>query len=179
VLLDRVAEQLLVLRCQLGDEQAFEQIVASYGSRLRYYLLKLLGSRDAADDVLQDVWLDVYRGIPRLRDPAAFRSWIYRIARNRAYRLMRRSNRYQPLGDNEELATDDNEFTAEDAQCIHEAIETLSAEHRDVLLLRFIENLSYAEIADIAGCSQGTVKSRIHYAKQVLRRTIEEESKND
>ena len=178
-MLDRLAEQLLVMRCQLGDEQAFEQIVAEYDSRLRYYLLKLVGSRDAADDLLQDVWLDVYRGIPRLRDPTAFRAWIYRIARDRAYRLIRRSHRHQPLFDDQDYAAEDHEFTEEDASCIHEAIETLSAEHRDVLLLRFIEDLSYAEIAEIAGCSQGTVKSRIHYAKQMLRRTIEEESKDD
>jgi RNA polymerase sigma-70 factor (ECF subfamily) len=174
---DHLAEQLLVLRCQVGDERAFEQIVAAYSSRLRYYLVKLIGNREAADDVLQDVWFDAYRGIRRLHDPTAFRAWIYRIARDRAYRLLRRARPQRRLVETEDLATGetDVEFTEEDAEQIHQALDTLSPEHCEVLLLRFIEELSYDEIASATRCSVGTVKSRIHYAKQKLRQTIEKE----
>jgi DNA-directed RNA polymerase specialized sigma24 family protein len=59
----QLRERILVSRCQAGDERAFEEIVSTYGPRLRYYLLKQLGSPEAADDVLQEVWLDVYRGV--------------------------------------------------------------------------------------------------------------------
>ena len=90
LLRDRLAEQLLILRCQVGDKDAFEQVVAAYSSRLRYYLLKLLNSRDTADEVLQDVWLDVYRGIRRLRDPSAFRSWVYSLRKTDASTTDRR-----------------------------------------------------------------------------------------
>lgn len=178
---DRLAEQLLVLRCQVGDEHAFEQIVAAYSSRLRYYLLKLLGCRDVAEDVLQDVWLDVYRGIRRLRDPSAFRAWLYRIARDRAYRVLRSTRPQRQLIEHEDLATshEDADFTEDDAEQVHKALDKLSPEHREILLFRFIDDLSYSEIATATRCSVGTVKSRIHYAKQMLRRAIEEEWDDD
>ena len=80
---DGLDEYLLVVRCQAGHEIALEEIVRGYSNRLRYYLLKLLGNRDAAEDTAQDVWLDVYQRVVQLRDPSAFRLWFYRIARER------------------------------------------------------------------------------------------------
>lgn len=174
---DGLDEYLLIVRCQAGDEIAFEEIVRAYGSRLRYYLLKLLGKREVAEDTAQDVWLDVYRGVVRLRDPGAFRPWFYRIARDRAFRVLRKQRSFQPLVD-EDLAEEfeDQDFDAEDARRIHDALDTLSVEHREVLLLRFIEQASYEDICAIIGCSMGTTKSRIHYAKRMLRRAIESET---
>src|SRR5213075_3231138 len=88
---DRIEERLLVLRCQAADEAAFEQLVARYQPRLRYFLRKLLGGdADRADDALQDVWFDVIRALPRLQDAGAFAAWVYRIARDRAFRQLRR-----------------------------------------------------------------------------------------
>ena len=77
---ERLYERLLVLRCQTGDAAAFAELVARYGPRLGYYLRKLLGGLDGAEDLLQEAWIDVFRHIPNLRDPAAFSAWLYRIA---------------------------------------------------------------------------------------------------
>jgi hypothetical protein len=99
---DRLYEQLLVLRCQAGDEVAFEEIVGRYGPRLRYYLRKLLEDNDSVDDAIQDVWLDVLKSVTRLAEPAAFSTWLYRIAHARACREFRR-RRHLPL-DNVEPA---------------------------------------------------------------------------
>ena len=173
----QLREQILVSRCQAGDERAFEEIVSTYGPRLRYYLLKQLGSPEAADDVLQEVWLDVYRGVVRLRRPDAFRAWIYRIARDRAFRVLRRARVPCQLAEEADLAgaeVEDDSFSAEDARRVHAALDRLSPSHRDVLLLRFIEDLPYDEIAQITGCPPGTVKSRIHHAKRLLRQAMEE-----
>jgi RNA polymerase sigma-70 factor, ECF subfamily len=172
----QLRERILVSRCQAGDERAFEEIVSTYGPRLRYYLLKQLGSPEAADDVVQEVWLDVYRGIVRLRRPDAFRAWIYRIARDRAFRALRRARVPCQLPDEAEWAAaevEDDGFSAEDARRVHAALDRLSPSHRDVLLLRFIEDLPYDEIAQITGCPPGTVKSRIHHAKRLLRQEME------
>src|SRR4051812_32866893 len=87
---ERLYERLLVLRCQTGDETAFAELVARYAPRVGYYLKKLLAGLDGADDLLQEVWLDVFRNVPRLRDPAAFPAWLYRIARDRAFRTLRK-----------------------------------------------------------------------------------------
>jgi RNA polymerase sigma-70 factor (ECF subfamily) len=173
---DHLQESVLILRCQAGDEGAFEEIVSTYGPRLRYFLLKLLAGSDGVEDIVQEVWLDVYRGLARLRRPGSFRAWLYRIARDRAARVLRGARpRPEHLG-NEPLATsepDGEPFTAEDAERIHAGLDRLSTEHREVLVLRFIEDLSYDEIAQITGSRVGTVKSRIHHAKRLLRRQIE------
>lgn len=172
---ERIYARLLVIRCQARDEAAFEELVERYTPRLRYYLRELLGSEPAADDALQDVWLDAFRALPRLADPGAFAAWIYRLARDRAFRELRRSRRWRPLVE-EDLcaeASDLEEFTADDARRVHEALALLLPEHREVLVLRFLEQMPYDDIARVVGCRLGTVRSRLHYAKRALKRILE------
>jgi RNA polymerase sigma-70 factor (ECF subfamily) len=172
---DRLYERILVLRSQARDETAFEEIVARFTPRLRYYLRRMLGSVPTAEDALQEVWLDAFRALPRLIEPSAFTAWIYRLARDRAFRELRRRRTSLPLEDFdvvEETANSD-EFSVEDAARIHEALDRLIPEHREVLVLRFIEDMPYEQIAGIVGCQLGTVRSRLHYAKRALRRVIE------
>jgi RNA polymerase sigma-70 factor (ECF subfamily) len=176
---DRLYERLLVLRCQTGDETAFAALVEGYSPRLRYYLRKLLDrDADRADDLLQEVWFDVFRGVPRLADPAAFPAWLYRIARDRALRELRKRRPTQRPLVEADLAnsTGDVEFSPEDAARIHTALGKLAPEHREVLVLRFLEAMSYEDIAQIVGAQLGTVKSRLYYAKRALRRVLEERS---
>jgi len=173
--LDLIYERVLVVRSQAGDEAAFAELVARYEPRLRYFLRKLVSDR--ADDVLQDVWLDVLRHLPRLAEPQAFRAWVYRIARDRAFGLLRKTKRSaQPLGETDVPDdSDDNGFDAEDALRIHAALDLLSPEQREVLVLRFIETMSYEAIASVIEQPLGTVRSRIHYAKRALRTILERE----
>ena len=90
---DRLYERVLVLRCQTGDEGAFAELVERHGRKLRYYLRKMLDTEADAEEVLQEVWLDVFRAIPGLTDAGAFPAWLYRIARDRAFRRLRRRPR--------------------------------------------------------------------------------------
>jgi RNA polymerase sigma-70 factor (ECF subfamily) len=170
---DRLYERLLVLRCQAGDEAAFAELVERYGPRLRYYLRKLLGPGGETEDVLQDVWLDVFRALPRLADPGAVAAWLYRIARDRAWRLLRRRRRAPSPLPEDDLAGEESEFSVADAEAIHAALEQLPPEHREVLVLRFLEEMSYDDIARVVGCPLGTVRSRLHHARRGLRRAIE------
>jgi RNA polymerase sigma-70 factor, ECF subfamily len=176
-LADRLYRRLLVIRCQVGDRAAFAELVSLCQPRLLAFLHKMLGSALHVDDVAQEVWLDVFRQLPRLTDPAAFLAWLYQIARNRVYRLLRRRPlATEPIQDDVQTAAADEEpaFSAEDAQAVHAALDRLSPEHREVLLLRFMEEMSYEEIAVVAGCQPGTVKSRIFNAKRALRTAIEQ-----
>jgi RNA polymerase sigma-70 factor (ECF subfamily) len=172
---DRLYERVLILRCQARDEAAFEEIIVRYTPRLLYYLRKMLGGVPAVKDVLQEVWLDAFRGTTRLIEPGAFPSWIYRLARDRAFRELRRRRSHLPLEDFHLIDEDSDagEFSAEDAERIHIALDSLMPEHREVLMLRFLEGMTYEEIAGIVGCNLGTVRSRLHYAKRGLRRVIE------
>lgn len=174
--LDRVYERLLILRCQAGDEAAFEDLVERYGARLSYFLRKLLGRTDAGEDLAQDVWFDVWRGLPRLRDADAFVAWLYRIARNHVFRQLRHPVR--PAGPlDETIAAEevDERLNPQDMARVQEAMEHLSPEHREVLILAFMEEMSCEQIAGIISCPAGTVRSRLHYAKQAMRQRIGKE----
>jgi len=173
---DWFRERLLVLRCQAGDQLAFEELVILYQPRLRYFLRTMLREDRDVDDLLQEIWLDVYRGLARLSDPVAFAAWLYRIARNRTFRQLRKRHLSLRSLDGIDLPADPGDealFSAEEAESIHLALDRLSEEHREVLLLRFIEEMSYEDIARVTDCSVGTVRSRLHYAKRTLRHVIE------
>ena len=172
---ERLHEQLLVLRCQAGDEDAFEELVARYHPRLRYYLRRILLRADHADDVLQEVWLAVFRALPRLADPGALAAWLYRIARDKASVQWRGRppERLLDVSDLAEEPSQDSEFRQEDAQEIHASLDQLPPEQREVLVLRFLEDMTYQQIAKVTGCPIGTVRSRLYYAKSALRQAIE------
>jgi len=175
-----IYERLLVVRAQAGDEAAFAELVERYSPRLRYFLRKLLASTDGADDALQDVWLDVFRHLPRLADPQALVAWLYRIARDRAFGRLRKTRIVEPIDESQiiDAATaDEAEFVPEDAARIHAALDQIPAEQREVLVLRFLEDMSYDQIARVVGCQLGTVRSRIHYGKQALRRVLEKDQR--
>jgi RNA polymerase sigma-70 factor, ECF subfamily len=172
-----IYERLLVVRAQTGDEAAFAELIDRFSPRLRYFLRKLLSSADGAEDALQDVWLDVVRALPRLSEPQALTAWLYRIARDRAYgRLRKMRNAEVPLDEQQVVdatATDENDFSPEDAAQIHAALDELPAQQREVLILRFLEDMSYEQIARVVGCNIGTIRSRIHYGKIALRKTLQ------
>jgi len=173
-LADRLYWRLLVLRCQGGDAAALEELVAQSQPRLRGFLFKMLPGANL-DDVAQDVWMDVMRDLRRLEDPGAFVPWFYRIAHNRVFRLLRRNRSAAVSIDGVEVAEPGpaDEFTAEDAAAVHAALDKLAPEYREALLLRFMDDLSYEQIATIADCPVGTVRSRIHNGKRQLRAILE------
>ncbi len=176
---DRLYERLLVLRSQTGDEGALTELILLYSPRLRYYLRKMLprhcdNDSGQAEDLLQETWCDAIRSLGSLRDAAAFPAWIYRIARDRAWRLLRRERPVSSLIAEADLpaAAEEPEFSAEDAAAVHAALAELPEEQREVLVLRFIEGLTYDEIAAITAAPLGTVRSRLFYGKESLRQLL-------
>jgi RNA polymerase sigma-70 factor (ECF subfamily) len=171
--------EMIVLRCQIGDRDAFKELFEQFQPRLRYYIRRLDERCANTDDILQDIWLIVLRKIRRLKDPKAFLTWLYRIARNEIYGRFRNREPVVQLRE-EELSVvsndDEPEFTAHRAAEIHKALNNIQPHHREVLTLCFLEEMPYQAIAEIIGCSLGTVKSRIFYAKQSLRKELESEN---
>lgn len=174
-----IREQVLVLRCQVGDENAFSDLYRAYGERTMRYLRALVGSSDA-EDAQQQVWLTVYQGIARLTNPGAFRTWLYQITRHRAIDILRRKRRNSELlrtvakeAEEDQVEDPGSPFDSIDREALKQAMESLSDAHREVLALRYWGDLSYANIALITGCSVGTVRSRLFHAKGALRRVLE------
>jgi len=177
---DRILiEALAVVRCQAGDEDAFEKLYELHSDGLLYYLRRLVGASGAAEDAAQQVWLTVYRKVKTLEEPRAFRTWLYRIAHNRAISALRKSGReisWEEVGGEDGTVLEEvheEHFDTADAAQVHAGLERVSPPHREVLALRFLHEMSYREIADIAQVSVGTVRSRLHHAKNALRHQIE------
>jgi RNA polymerase sigma-70 factor (ECF subfamily) len=173
----RARDAWIALRCQLGEPRAFEELVTEMERPLLYYAAKLTRSEEVALDVLQEVWIRVFRIINRLREPAALRAWLYRIVRGIALNHLRaektRRHAEEAVAVEVDPVTPEPEFDTEDVAALHHALDELDTKHREVLVLHFLEELSIDEIASVVGCPAGTVKSRIHYAKRAVARCLE------
>jgi len=171
-----------VARAAAGDREAFTEIVERYQSRV-YNLALTLGVRQAdAEDVAQDVFIRVFRGLGRLRGDAQFRTWLYQVTIN-VVRSHFAAARASPLVDVAHGEDDDapapepaveDPFARRllDRQVIDRALGALPADWREAVTLRDVEGLSYKEIADLTGAPLGTVESRIFRARRQLRDTL-------
>jgi len=174
--IDKLINQVLLLRCQIGDRDALAELIERHQKPLRYFISRLLDDAQMAEDIFQETWLTVIRRMHTLRQLDAFAVWLYRIARNKVYEQLRNKTIVSKLNENIMAIEDDAEsdaFSAEDAAEVHRCLKLLHPDHKEVLILRFLEQMSYEQIAQVLDCNPGTVKSRIHYAKLALRNKME------
>lgn len=167
---------MLVVRSQIGDEPAFEELLKAYGPRLLQFTRKMMQSAPhIVEDLNQDIWLSIYRGLPGLLDASKFRPWAFRIARDRIYKEFRRRRLLvEPLHEEmHETISETEETLPIDREELQRALNVLSPDHREVLVLRFLEEMNYEEIAQITGSTLGTVRSRLHYGKRALKTVLE------
>ena len=171
----QLIEKMLILRCQMGDNEAFAELIEHYGRSLYYFISRLLDSREITEDIYQDTWLTVIKKIHSLNETDSFTAWLYHIARNKIYHHLRKKKLIHELHENIVIENyeDNGEFFVEDAAEIHKALEKLHPAHKEVLMLRFLEQMSYEQIAHVINCNMGTVKSRIYYAKNALKKEME------
>jgi RNA polymerase sigma-70 factor (ECF subfamily) len=173
----QLAEQVLIARCQLRDRQALAELIERYERPVRYFIRRLVDNADLADELYQDTWLRVIRKIHTLANPERFTVWLYRIARNRVYEEFRRRRKQVELDEAMEAeapdSTEDEIISFEDVAKVHRCLEKLKPIHKEVLLLKFLEEMSYEQIADVLDCNLGTVRSRIFHAKLALKKELE------
>ncbi len=167
--------ELLVIRCQLGDRSAFETLIGQWAEPLRRHLLRVTGRPDAADDLAQDIWLGVVRGIGGLRDARRFRAWLFGIAHRQVMGRFRDryADRIDPDIDLDNLATGHDSDRAELHRVLAEHLARLPMLEREVLTLFYLEGLSLAETAAALDIPVGTVKSRLHRARAMLRAKLD------
>ena len=169
-------DQVLILRCQLRDREAFAELIDRYQRPLRYFVTRLVGSPERAEEFCQETWLTVLSKIHTLRDAGTFTTWLYRIARNKVYQELRRKKQVVEL--DEDVAapdsTEDEIDFGDDVAKLHRCLDRLNPIHKEVLLLKFLEEMSYEQMADVLECNIGTVRSRIFHAKLALRKELEE-----
>ncbi len=162
-----------------GDTAAFGHLVQRYQDRLFNSLLRLLGSADDAADIVQDAFVQAYTKLESFRGGSQFYTWLYRIALNLAMSHLRRQRKKSSLDEMKTLLgeeptdgqalPDANIMERERAELVHSALSELSADHRQILVLREIEGFSYEEIAEILDTPVGTVRSRLFRARLEMR----------
>ena len=175
---ERIEDELLVIRAQEGAVEALSELVERWQDRLWRLAWRLTDDEQAAWDVLQEAWIVISRRIGRLGDPSAFPAWAYRITSNKSRDWIRRRQRMRRADEAygqrwREVENGGNPTDWEYAD-LREALADLAGRDRAILSFRYEDNLSTAEIAEILGIPPGTVKSRLHHARQRLRRFLEE-----
>ena len=174
----------VVKRVQAGDVAAFDQLIRKYRERLFGVVYNLTSNREDTADLVQDAFIKAFQSINRFQGQSAFFTWLYKIAVNTTLSHLRK-NRLRTffslekiqeedpsariLGDLSDHAGGDRDtYLRELQEKLNEALQKLSIKHRTVITLFEIDGLSHSEIAEIMECSEGTVRSRLHYAKQFL-----------
>ena len=182
-------ETLLIQRCAAGEEMACAELVAEHQRMVVQLAMNLLGDRDEALDLSQEVFLRVFRTIHRFRGQSSLRTWIYRIAVNQArnrHRFWRRRHRADQVSLDAHVAAHGDCLSGSEARPdqvlarkelaarLQGALEQLPFDQRTAIVLREIDGLSYEEIAYSLGVAVGTVKSRLTRARQALRTHLRE-----
>jgi RNA polymerase sigma-70 factor (ECF subfamily) len=172
------SDEQLLARFLEGDEAAFEELVKRYEASLRNVALGLVRERALAEDIAQDTFLVAYRKASSIRRLGSVRSWLYRVAINRAQDELRRIRRKRevsleelsgPLEGSRQASGEALAASLELGRHLNRALGEMRPEHRAPLVLREVEGLAYVEIAEVLGWPLGTVQTRIHRGRLELR----------
>jgi RNA polymerase sigma-70 factor (ECF subfamily) len=182
--LEADADLVIVKQVQAGDVAAFDRLILKYRERVFGVVYNLTSNREDASDLTQDTFIKAFQAINRFQGNCSFFTWLYKIAVNTTLSHLRRNRlrsffsleKINEEGANAQIidqltdkrGADRDAYLRELQEKLNEALMKLSIPHRTVITLFEIDGLSHAEIAEIVGCSEGTVRSRLHYAKQFL-----------
>ncbi|HEX3030181.1 MAG TPA: sigma-70 family RNA polymerase sigma factor [Clostridia bacterium] len=178
-------EKALLKKAKDGDVEAFESLVERYQKKVYNIALRITGNSEDAAEIAQEALIRVFRSLKNFKEESSFSTWIFRITTNLCLDEIRKRKNKQVVYINDEIKLDDGEVkiqiedkspgpeekaqTNEVRRIVNDAIQSLSEEHRTIIVLRDIEGFSYEEIARIVKCPEGTVKSRINRARQSLK----------
>jgi RNA polymerase sigma factor (sigma-70 family) len=177
-----IYNQLLVLRCQEGQEDAWEELVSRWERPLLYYIRRMVDNESEAWQVLQETWLHAVKNLHRLNAPQCFPKWLYSICRREVIAYYRTHHReiefYDQVSQAGYAGEPESDHQFENAEAVHWGLAQMKPGFREVLTLFFLQDLSIDEIADVLSVPAGTVKSRLYYARRQLRAILEGD-KND
>lgn len=168
-----------IARAKKGDAEAFSALVETYETSVYRLALRMCGNAHDAEEVTQEAFLAAWKGLPAFRGESKFSSWLYQLTSNAAIDFLRREKRHRgatPIEEEVDLAAPGTpQQAAEEAElreALQQALDALTPEHRQIFLLRQMQQMSYEEIGRLLGLESGTVKSRLSRAKKQLRQIL-------
>ena len=169
----------LVDRAKHGDKEAFTALIVPLGDRLYAVAYRILRDADRAEDAVQQTFLSAWRELATLRDDSRLEAWLFRLLVNACYAEIRHTRRWQPGLQVVRLepAVDDPQLSVARGDELERAFRHLSGEQRAVLVLTYYLGMSGAEVGAVLGLPAGTVRSRLHYARQLMRAAIEADAR--
>jgi RNA polymerase sigma-70 factor (ECF subfamily) len=168
-----VEDRDLIAKARRGQVDAYNVLVSRWEKRVFNYLLRLVGHREDALDLSQDVFLKAYQNLKKLDDPAKFPGWLFRIAHNEAYSLLRKGRPESDLATDPRPAESSSRmFPMELNLAVRGALGRLSDDQREAVLLKVYQGFKFEEMAEILGCPISTVKSRLYTALDLLKETL-------
>ena len=163
----------LIAKARRGDVEAYNLLVSRWEKRVFNYLLRLVSNREDAMDVSQEVFLKAYQSLPKLDDPARFPGWLFRIAHNEAFSLLRRRRPETELaGEPRPPELGLRMQPMELSLTVESALKRLSADQREAVLLKVYQGFKFDEMAEILECPVSTVKSRLYTALDLFKVTL-------
>jgi RNA polymerase sigma-70 factor (ECF subfamily) len=180
VMLETIVDERVIEACQAGDREAFRLLFETYKDRVfSIAAYSFGGDETAANDVSQQVFLKLMTSIGQFRGDSAFTTWLYRLVVNACIDEQRRRRRFLPFGDSTAMSRSGERRPQEKqhekrelSESVQAAIKQLKPKLRMAILLKYVEDLSYEEIAAVLGCSKGTVASRLNRGHRMLARKL-------
>jgi RNA polymerase sigma-70 factor (ECF subfamily) len=168
-----VEDRDLIAKARRGHVDAYNVLVSRWEKRVFNYLLRLVGDREDALDLSQDVFLKAYQNLGKLDDAAKFPGWLFRIAHNDAYSLLRKPRPESDLAAHAHaVESSAPTFPMELSLAVRDALARLSGDQREAVLLKVYQGFKFEEMAEILGCPVSTVKSRLYTALDLLKETL-------
>lgn len=169
-------QENIIARARRGDADAFEQLVIAYRDQVFRLALRMCGNEADADEAAQEAFLSAWKALPNFRGDSRFSTWLYQLTSHAAIDLLRREKRQIAAEDITEVSVSDpapspqqQAERSETRQAVRDAMGKLSPEYRQIVVLRFLQELSYEEIGAVLKLPPGTVKSRLNRAKAQLK----------
>jgi RNA polymerase sigma-70 factor (ECF subfamily) len=172
VIFREVEDRDLIGRARRGEVEAYNLLVSRWEKRVFNYLLRLVANREDALDVSQDVFLKAYQNLPKLDDPQRFPAWLFRIAHNEAYSLLRRRKPETELAEPRPAPATSRMLPIELSLAVEGALKQLNADQREAVLLKVYQGFKFDEMAEILECPVSTVKSRLYTALDLLKAAL-------
>lgn len=168
-----VEDRDLIAKARRGDVEAYNLLVSRWERRIFSYLFRLVSNREDAMDLSQDVFLKAYQNLPKLDDESRFSAWLFRIAHNEAFSLLRKRRPESDLaGEPRPVDTGLRLLPMELSLAVESALRRLSDDQREAVLLKVYQGFKFEEMAEVLGCPVSTVKSRLYTALDLLKTTL-------